>query len=149
MRPLSGTVTFTGRARPTKTVNVTVNGDTLDELNETFLVNLSSPSNATSLTAGHGTITDDDPTPSISINDVTVTEGNTGTTVRASTLRFRAASRLTVNVNYRFGRRHGHGRLRLCGHLGDRHLQPRPDLEEVNVTVNGDTLDELNETFSS
>ena len=41
-----------------------VNGDLLDEINETFFVNLSTPSNATIGDAqGVGTITDDDPLP--------------------------------------------------------------------------------------
>ena len=52
----------------------------LDEANETFFVNLAEPANATIADAqGLGTITDDDPTPTLSINDVTVTEGNSGT----------------------------------------------------------------------
>ena len=43
-----------------------VNGDLLDEANETFFVNLSNPSNATIADAqGLGTITDNDPLPSL------------------------------------------------------------------------------------
>ena len=47
-------------------------------------MNLSSPANATIADAqGVGTITNDDPaTPSITINDVMVTEGNSGTAHR-------------------------------------------------------------------
>ena len=57
----------------------------LDEANETFFVNLSSPVNATIADGqGVGTITNDDPPPTISIDDVTVTEGNGGTTTRRS-----------------------------------------------------------------
>ena len=68
-------------ARPDlEEVTVPVNGDLLDEANETFFVNLTNPSNATIADAqGLGTITDNDPAPSLSINDVTVTEGDTGT----------------------------------------------------------------------
>jgi hypothetical protein len=48
----------------TRTITVPVNGDTTDEPDETFKVNLSSPSNATiSDGKGIGTITDDDATP--------------------------------------------------------------------------------------
>ena len=65
----------------TQTVTVQVNGDLLDELDETFVVNLTSPTNATIADGqGVGTITDDDAAPTISINDVTVAEGNAGTT---------------------------------------------------------------------
>jgi hypothetical protein len=61
----------------TRTITVPVNGDRLAEPNETFVVNLSAPTNATINDGqGIGTILDDEPR--ISINDVTVTEGNTG-----------------------------------------------------------------------
>ena len=57
-------------------MSVTVNGDLLDEANETYFVNLTTPVNATIDDGqGQGTITDNDPPPALSINDVTVTEG--------------------------------------------------------------------------
>ena len=77
----TGTLSFTA-GQTSKTISVTVNGDTTVEPNETFLVNLSSPSGATLADAqGQGTITNDDSAalPTLSINDVTVTEGNSGT----------------------------------------------------------------------
>ena len=76
-------------------------GDTLDEANETFFVNLSAPSNATILDGqGQGTITNDDPLPSLSIGNVTVTEGNSGTVNATFTVSLSAASGQTVTVNY-------------------------------------------------
>ena len=57
-----GTLTFAA-GETSKTFNVSVTGDTLDEVHETILVTLSNPTNATvSSTAGTGTgtITDDD-----------------------------------------------------------------------------------------
>jgi hypothetical protein len=72
----------------------------VDEPNETFVVNLSGAVNATIADAqGTGTITDNDATPSLRINNVSVTEGNTGTIVNASfTVTLSAASAQTVNV---------------------------------------------------
>ena len=59
----TGNLSFTA-GQTSKTISVTVNGDTTVEPNETFLVNLSSPSGATLADAqGQGTITDDDTTP--------------------------------------------------------------------------------------
>ncbi|MBK5232875.1 MAG: M4 family metallopeptidase [Thermoleophilia bacterium] len=57
----SGTVTFNPGQTAT-TASVPVTGDTIDETDETFSVDLSSPTNAT-IADGHGvgTITDDDP----------------------------------------------------------------------------------------
>ena len=61
----AGTLTF-APGETTKTVTVAVNGDTLDEADETFTVNLSAATNATIADGqGVGTITDDDPTPPI------------------------------------------------------------------------------------
>src|SRR6266508_3674063 len=75
----SGTLTFQP-GRTTRPVAVTVNGDTIDEEDETYFVNLSSPVNATIVDGqGLGTITDDDGFPALSIGDATVTEGNSGT----------------------------------------------------------------------
>lgn len=75
----SGTLTF-DPGETTKPIAVEVLGDNIDEIVETFLVNLSSPTNATIAAAqGVGTILDDDG-PTISIGSVSVTEGNTGFT---------------------------------------------------------------------
>src|SRR6185436_15045629 len=57
----SGTLTF-APGDTSKTVSITVNGDTLVEPDETFLVNLSNPSTGTNLggSQGVGTIPNDD-----------------------------------------------------------------------------------------
>jgi hypothetical protein len=75
----SGTLTF-NPGETTKSLPVQVNGDNTDEINETFLMNLSNPTNATIITAaGVGVIVDDDG-PTMSIGSTSVTEGNTGFT---------------------------------------------------------------------
>ena len=72
----SNTLTFMP-GETTKTVTVAVNGDTFDEADETVLVNLTNAANATITDAqGSGTITDNDPLPALTINDVSVTEGS-------------------------------------------------------------------------
>lgn len=58
--PTSGLLIFPP-GTTSRTVSVTVHGDTASEVNETFSINLSSPSNATiSDSQGQGTITNDD-----------------------------------------------------------------------------------------
>ena len=70
----SGSLTF-GVGETSKTVTVTVTGDTVDEPNETFTVSLSSVSGATLVKAtGTGTITDDDDAPTVSVSDATAAE---------------------------------------------------------------------------
>src|SRR5439155_961176 len=76
----NGTVTFVP-GTTTQTVTVQILGDLLNEANETFFVNLSNAVNATIADSqGLGTINDNDAAPALSINDVVVTEGNSGTT---------------------------------------------------------------------
>ena len=96
----SGTLTFTP-GQVTKTVTVTVKGDVLDEGNETYSLDLSTPSNATIADGqGTGTITDDDPVPTVGVGDATVTEGNTGTKDATFTVTLSVSSGRPVSVNY-------------------------------------------------
>ena len=93
----SGTLTFAPNDT-SETITVQVYGDTLNEDNEYFYVNLSNNVNATiSDPQGLGTINNDDPLPSLSINDVT-TAVESGTAVFTVTLS--TASGKTVYVNF-------------------------------------------------
>jgi hypothetical protein len=95
-----GTLTF-NPGETTKALVVTVNGDTTDEQDETLLVTLNSPTNATmSQPQATGTILDDDLPPTVSVNDVAVIEGDSGTTTAIFNLTLSAASGRTVNVDY-------------------------------------------------
>ena len=78
-----------------------VNGDLSDEANETFNLNLTSASNATIAdNRGVVTIANDDVPPTISINDVSVTEGNSGSKNVTFTVRLSVASGKTITVTY-------------------------------------------------
>jgi uncharacterized repeat protein (TIGR01451 family) len=60
---------------------VQVNGDLAPEVNETFLVNVTNVTGATAIDGqGQGTIVNDDAAPNLTINDVSLAEGNAGTT---------------------------------------------------------------------
>ena len=65
--------------------------------------------------------------PSVSINDVTVTEGNTGTTQRDFTLTLSAAYGAADHGPLRDGGRQRHRRQRLHGRVGRRDLRRGPD----------------------
>src|SRR5207302_2912678 len=88
----SGTLTFLpGEA--SKTIAVIVNGDTLNEADETFFVNLASATHAAIADAqGMGTILNDDAAPMISIDDVAVAEGDSGTVDAVFTVSLSAPS---------------------------------------------------------
>src|SRR5207247_11473682 len=62
----SGTLTFAAGSSSAQTITVLVKGDSIDELNETFTVNLSNPIHAT-IANGTGTctITDNDSPPTV------------------------------------------------------------------------------------
>src|SRR5678815_4932068 len=84
-----------------KTISIVVNSDTLNEADETFFVNLTNAVQAT-ISAGHGTVTirNDDNPPQLSISNVTVTEGDTGTTNVVLTVSLSAPSGLPVSVDW-------------------------------------------------
>src|SRR5258705_337006 len=104
--PVNGTLTFTP-GQTAKTITVPVNGDTLFEPDETFFVNLSNPTNATIADPqGTGTILNDDAappsplTPSLSINDVQVTEGNAGSTNATLDRKSTRLNSSTLGISY-------------------------------------------------
>ncbi len=75
-----GTLTFTGDETE-QIISVSVNGDTLPELDETFFVELSSPSNAVIADGlAVGIIANDDDSPVFSIDDASLPEDDAGTT---------------------------------------------------------------------
>jgi predicted extracellular nuclease len=79
---MSGTLNF-AEGETSKVVSVVVYGDTALEPSETVLLNLSGATNGVTLSdaQGVGSITNDDlGPPSISVSDVTLAEGNAGTT---------------------------------------------------------------------
>src|SRR5262249_6219431 len=97
----SGTLTFPANSEPAQAETVVVNGDTKFEADETFTVALSNPTNATLTTAtGTGTITNDDAQPALSINNVTLAEGNSGTTSFVFTVSLSNASDQPITVQY-------------------------------------------------
>ena len=96
----SGTLTF-APGDTSKTITVWVTGDRLPEPTETFVVNLSSPTNATIADGqGVGAILDNEPR--ISISDVTKSEGKTGQkTLFTFTVTLSAAYDQAVTMSYR------------------------------------------------
>jgi predicted extracellular nuclease len=134
-----------------KTFSVLVNGDTLVEPNETFFFNVSSVSGATVADAqGTGTILNDDAAvlPAISVNDVRVTEGNAGTVVATFTVQLSAVPSSTVTFDV--GTANGsaaagsdYAALALAGQS----IAAGNTSKTFNVTINGDTTVENDETF--
>lgn len=133
------------------TFDVTVNGDSAIESDETFLVNLTNLTGATGTdTQGQGTITNDDAVlPQLSINDVSVTEGNGGTVAAQFTITSSVAAPVggfavpystaddtatVADSDY-------------AGATGTVTILQGQTTATISITVNGDTTVEPNEQF--
>ena len=149
----AGTLTFAA-GTTSRTITVSVTGDTTSESDETVVVTLSSPTGATLSAAagsGTGTIRDDDSgTPTLRVNSPTVTEGDVGSTNMNFTVTMNPASNRNVAVifgitggtatsgtDYTTSLQNNRIRLR---------FSPGQTSKTVTVAVRGDTLDEADET---
>jgi Calx-beta domain-containing protein len=118
----SGTLTFSS-GETTKSFSVPILNDSLDEASETINLALSNPTGGIVLGSGKTallSISDNDPQPSISINDVTVGEGDSGTSPANFVLTLSVPS--GQNVSVRFG-------------TGNASAQPGLDYQSVNQTI--------------
>jgi uncharacterized repeat protein (TIGR03806 family) len=144
----SGTLTFSP-GQVARSATVTVLADTVDEANETVLVNLSGPVGAT-VADGQGviTITDDDGAalPTISISNASVAEGDAGTTTGTLTVSLSTTSAQTVTVAYSTANGTATAGSDYVAASSTVSFAPGQTSRPVNVTVNGDTADESAET---
>ncbi len=142
-------LTFTP-GQTTKTFTVPIIGDVLDELDERFSVDLSAATNASIADSqGFGYIRDDDAEPLVSISNVTVLEGDSGTVNAVLTVTLSAPSGRPVNVFFDTA----NGSAVAPGDYESVALTPLPFAPgETSKTlafgVAGDITDEANETFN-
>ena len=146
--PVIGALTF-DPGQTTKTITVVVHSDVLDEANETFFLNLAGPTNATLADSqGVGTINDNDPTPTLSVNDATVIEGNTGTVPATFTVTLSAPSGRSVTVDYATANGTAVAPGDYAATSGGLTFAAGETTKTVTVQVNGDVLNEAaTETF--
>jgi hypothetical protein len=145
----SGTLTF-APGELTKTITVSANGDTLCEPDETFFVNLSNPTGGATIddAQGQGTVMNDDPCLlSLSIDDVTVTEGNAGMTSAVFTVTLSQASTTPVTVDFATADGTATAPGDYAATSGTLTFAPGETTKTIAVSVNGDTLVEPDETF--
>ena len=146
-RAASGTLAF-APGETSKTVTVLVNGDRLPEPNETFVVNLNSPTNATIADGqGVGTIVDDEPR--ISISDVTKSEGKKGGTSRFTfTVTLSAAYDQAVTLSFRTVNGTATTSDKdYVAQTGTLTFKPGETTKTIIIVVNGDSKKEANEAF--
>jgi hypothetical protein len=142
----SGTLTFTG-AETTKTITVNVTGDTVDEPNEGYVVNLTNPTNATLTDSqGAGTITDDDAV-TLAIGNATVVEGDAGTTPAVFTVTKTGSTGQTVTVQFATANGTATAPSDYTATSGTLTFLPADTTKTVSVPVVGDTAEEADESF--
>lgn len=147
----SGTLTFPS-GTTARTISVSITPDSVTESNETFTVVLSNPINATiSDGSGLGTILDDDAPvmSSISINDVSATEGTGGGAPIASfTVTLTPASPQPVTVNFSTLPGTAIAPADYGTTSGLLTFGPGTTIQTVQVPIVADAVGESNETFT-
>ncbi|MBE7416662.1 MAG: tandem-95 repeat protein [Ideonella sp.] len=120
------------------TVTLPTVQDALDEANETVPITVGG-------VTGTGTITDDDATPSLAIDDVTVNEA-AGTATFTVTLS--APSGQSVSVNYATGDGSANAGSDYVAAGGTLTFAPGVVSQTITVSITNDALTELSETFN-
>jgi Calx-beta domain len=141
----SGTLTFSP-GELSKQVTVQVVGDTLDEPHEIYTLELSNPLGAT-IADGHGagTILDNDPQVSLSVDDVSTAESN-GPAV--FTLSLSRASGKVVTVAYATADGSAAAPGDYSGRSGTLVFLPGDTSKRVSVPLTDDQVSEPEETFT-
>ncbi|MBW4469871.1 MAG: putative Ig domain-containing protein [Stenomitos rutilans HA7619-LM2] len=85
--------------------------------------------------------------PTLSINDVTLTEGNTGRSNATFTVSLSAASTQPVRVNYATANGTATAGMDYTAHSGSLTFNPGQLTQTITIPVTGDTSVEANETF--
>ena len=143
----SGRLTFAPGVT-SQVVSVAINGDSLDEFDETFKLNLGDVLNAVSDESRNViTIIDDDPLPALSIGDAAVTESDSGTVNASFTVSLSAPSAKSINVSYVTVNDSATAVSDYQPAGGTLNFSPGETSKVVNVQVNGDMMDEFDETF--
>jgi alpha-tubulin suppressor-like RCC1 family protein len=142
----SGTLVFPP-GTTTQTVVVPVYGDTLAESDETFSLNLLSPRGAALAEAqGIATVVDND-APGLSIEDLSVIEGNSGTKTVSANVRLSAPSTHTVTVSFQTTNGTATAGSDYVDDIGTLTFDPGVVGVAINLRVLGDAAVEPNETF--
>ena len=129
-------------------ITVQVVGDLIDEPLEAFNVYLGSSPNAIVVSgAGYCYIEDNDPSPTITISDVTKNEGNSRTTRFAFTVRLSAPADNGAYVSYATASGTATANQDYVAKSGTIYFAPGQTTATITIDVKGDKTQEADETF--
>lgn len=134
----------------TGTIAVPIFGDGTFEPDETFTVNLGSTSSLNAFIINgqaQGMILNDDPMPSITIDDVSIFEGNTGTEIAVFTVNLSNPSFQSISVTLTTADRTAGAGSDYVAKTSGMTFPPGQITRTFNVFVNGDASSEPNESF--
>jgi hypothetical protein len=145
---LNGTLTF-APGETSKTVSVSIFGDTIFEANETLNVTLSGGLGVLIQDGtGVGTITNDDVAPSISIADVTANEGHNIALNAVFVVSLSAPSGVQVDVNYATVGQTATAGVDFTAVSGTVNFLPGETTKTILVPILSDTIEDAGETFA-
>lgn len=144
----SGTLSF-AENQVSATVNVAITPDAIPEFNDTLLLNLSNATGATITDAqAVGTIVNDDGAPiSISIGDVSIVEGQSGTSIATFTVT-RSGGTGAFDVNYATANGTATAGSDYVAATGTLNFAAGVNTQTISVTINGDLQSEATESFT-
>jgi hypothetical protein len=144
----SGTLTFTA-GQTVKTFDVAVVPDAVDELDENFTVSLSNESAGAAVARRSDSVAIlDDDGPVISVTNVSIMEGNTGTRAARFLVSLSATSPQAVSVTYATSSGTASSPADFVATSGSLTFAPGEIQKPVDVPVVGDVLDEADEDFT-
>ncbi|MFO0842874.1 MAG: Calx-beta domain-containing protein [Gemmataceae bacterium] len=143
----AGTLAF-APGQTSRAVTVLVRGDLIDEANEAFFLSLSAPAGGAVLADAQGacTIVDDD-TAAIRVNDVAVIEGNSSTKIATFAVTLSTPADHAISVNAAAAQGTARSPSDFLSTIVTVTFSPGQTVKAFNVAVNGDLIDESNETF--
>ena len=144
-RAVSGKLTF-ALGEMSKSILVPVIGDRVPEADKSFFVELSNAKGA-KIAKGEGIVTIVDDEPRISINDVSLLEGNSGTTLFTFTVSLSVPYDLPVNVNYTTTDGSAIAGSDYTAASGTLIFAPGQTSQTITVGVTGDRLPGPDKTF--
>jgi hypothetical protein len=144
----SGTVLI-GPNQTSTPITVRTIGDSIDESDETFFINLESSDPGVTIADAQGmaTILDNDAPPKLSVNDVTVFEGDSGTTTANFSLALSGVSGRPLSVDFATANGTATSPSDFVATSGTVTFNPGEVTKTVSVTVNSDLIIEASENF--